>query len=125
ARLRELDRLGPAPEQRESSSLRDVAVAATERVLVRRDRTGRIEADLDRAGIDLRPAEWTLLRIGIAVLTGVFALLLLPPLPGLLLGVPAGWFATAGYRRLRATHCARRFGDQLPEALQLVVSALR
>ncbi len=92
---------------------------------MRRDRTGRIEADLDRAGIDLRPAEWTLLRAGIAVLASIAALLILPPLVGLMLGAIAGWIGTSVYRKLRAGRRARRFADNLPEALQLVVSALR
>ena len=80
ARLRQLQRFGPPGEVAEKESrLLDAAVAATEQVLVRRDRTGRIEADLDRAGIDLRPAEWTLLRFGISALAGILALLILPP----------------------------------------------
>ncbi|TML33465.1 MAG: VWA domain-containing protein [Actinobacteria bacterium] len=127
-RLRQIERAAKGTGQavdREPNSLLDAAVSATEQVLVRRDYAGQIEVDLDRAGIDLRPAEWTLLRIGVAVLGVVLAVLALPLLPGLLLGGLGGWFGTAGYRRLRATRRARRFADQLPESLQLVVSALR
>ncbi|OLB78109.1 MAG: hypothetical protein AUI14_14140 [Actinobacteria bacterium 13_2_20CM_2_71_6] len=126
-RLRQLESFG-AIETRPARDGRTVlrgAVGVAEGIVARRGSAGRIEADLDRAGIDLRPAEWLLLRLGVAVLTGILGALALPLLPGLVLGAVIGWFGTSGYRRLRAARRARRFGDQLPEALQLVVSALR
>lgn len=125
ARVKALQRFGPPEDAPERESLLAAAVAVTEQVLVRRERTGRIEADLDRAGIDLRPAEWTLLRVGVAVLGAVLGFLVLPPFVALLLGGIGGWLGTSVYRRMRAGRRARRFADQLPEALQLVVSALR
>jgi Flp pilus assembly protein TadB/uncharacterized protein YegL len=125
ARVKELQRFGSPDAEKERESLLAAAVAVTEQVLVRRDRTGRIETDLDRAGIDLRPAEWMLLRVGVAVVAAVLGFLVLPPLLAIALGGLGGWFGTSVYRKLRASRRARRFGDQLPDALQLVVSALR
>nr|WP_275941273.1 type II secretion system F family protein [Planosporangium flavigriseum] len=127
SRLRQLERFGAAPAQsaREESSVLRAAVSASEQVIARRGNAARIEFDLDRAGIDLRPAEWILVRLGVALLAGLFFALLLPWLVGLLLGGLVGWLATGVYRRLRASRRARRFNDELPEALQLVVSALR
>jgi tight adherence protein B len=126
-RLRQLESFGSAPalRAREESSVLRAALSASEHAIARRGNVARIEADLDRAGIDLRPAEWILVRTGVALLAGVLFALLLPWLPGLLLGALAGWLGTGGYRRLRAARRARRFNDELPEALQLVVSALR
>lgn len=126
-RLRQLEGFGSAPAAavRDENAVLRAALSVSEQAIARRGNTARIEADLDRAGIDLRPGEWILLRIGVAVVGGVLLALLLPWLLGLLLGGVAGWLATGVYRRLRASRRARRFNDELPEALQLVVSALR
>ncbi|GII25617.1 VWA domain-containing protein [Planosporangium mesophilum] len=128
-RLRQLDSFGsaagPALRAREESSVLRAALSASEYAITRRGLGGRIQADLDRAGINLRPAEWMLARAGGAALSGVLFAVLLPWLLGLLLGAAVGWLGTGLYRRLRAARRARRFNDELPDALQLVVSALR
>jgi tight adherence protein B len=126
-RLRQLESFGSAPAlaAREESSVLRAALSASERAIARRGNVARIEANLDRAGIDLRPAEWILARVGAALLGTVVFALLLPWLPGVVLGGLVGWLGTGGYQRLRASRRARRFNDELPEALQLVVSALR
>jgi tight adherence protein B len=126
SRLRQLEGFGTvsAPAHDESAMLR-AALAVSEHAIARRGNLARIEADLDRAGMDLRPAEWILIRTGATALGGVLFALLLPWLLGLLVGGFGGWLGTGGYRRLRAGRRARRFNDELPDALQLVVSALR
>ncbi|MGC9668319.1 VWA domain-containing protein [Planosporangium sp. 12N6] len=127
SRLRQIEGFGtgPALRVREESTVLRAALSASEYAITRRGARARIEANLDRAGIDLRPAEWILVRAAVAAAGGVLCALLLPWLPGLLVGGVTGWAATGGYRRLRAGRRARRFDDELPEALQLVVSALR
>jgi tight adherence protein B len=127
SRLRQLESFGSAPalQVRDESAVLRAAISVSEQAIARRGNLARIEADLDRAGIDLRPAEWILVRAGVALAGGVLLALLLPWLLGLLMGLVAGWLATGVYRRMRATRRARRFNEELPDALQLVVSALR
>jgi tight adherence protein B len=128
-RLRQLEGFGRGRraggrEAAAGSALR-AAVSGAENVIGRRGNLERIEAELDRAGMNLRATEWIMARLGVALLGALFSAMLLPWLVGLVLGGLAGWFGMGGYRRLRAARRTRRFGDQLPEALQLVVSALR
>jgi tight adherence protein B len=130
-RIRQVDshrtaRPGPAPGVAEASPVLRAALHASEHVLARGHRLGFIETQLERAGMTLRPAEWLLVRTGAAA-TGALLLtvLLLPWWAGVPLGALAGWVATGMYRRLRAQRRARHFADQLPDALQLVISALR
>jgi tight adherence protein B len=97
----------------------------SEKAVAQRGGQGKLEAKLDRAGIVLRPNEWVLLQAVAAVAGAVLLALLLPPWAGLPLGLAAGWGGTEAYRSVRAGRRARRFGELLPEALQLVVGALR
>ena len=130
-RLRQLDNFGsratPAETVRteqEGSVVVRTALALSERAVQRQGRTG-IEVALDRAGIALRPAEWMLVRAAAAGAGAVLLSLMLPVLFGVPIGAVGGWLFTAWYRKSRSAKRARKFGDLLPDALQLVVGALR
>ncbi|MBG0833278.1 type II secretion system F family protein [Planomonospora sp. ID67723] len=101
------------------------ALALTEKVVRARGRHERIAVELEQAGMRLLPHEWTLLRLGVAFACAVLLTLLLSPVAGILLGPGLGWAGCAFYRRRRAAARARRFAEQLPDALQLVVGSLR
>nr|WP_275955196.1 type II secretion system F family protein [Planomonospora venezuelensis] len=101
------------------------ALALTERVVRARGRHERLAVELEQAGMRLLPHEWTLLRLGVAFACAVLLALLLPPVAGILLGPGLGWAGCGLYRRHRAAARARRFAEQLPDALQLVVGSLR
>ncbi|GLZ30135.1 hypothetical protein Lesp02_23250 [Lentzea sp. NBRC 105346] len=98
----------------------------SERFVNRPGMRERIELDLDLAGIRLRPAEWLLLRAGLAVVIGVVfgavtgAMIICGPLGTLL-----GWFGTRLFLKVRVGMRRAAFGNQLPDTLQLVASALR
>jgi tight adherence protein B len=124
-RLRQLDAYGRATAEAQRRSPLQLAVGGAEQVIERRGNRQRLASELDRAGSALRPAEWMLLRAGTVVLGAVVLALLLPPGLGVLLGAVAGWFGPRVYLRVRAARRVCRFADELPEALQLVVSALR
>jgi tight adherence protein B len=127
-RVRQVDALGTSyvePDIREGSPVLRVALSAAQHAINERNRQGMLQDQLDRAGIAMRPAEWLLLRLGIAAAGGVLLVLLLPWWLGLPLGVLLGWFGGYLYRRMRATRRRNRFADALPESLQLVVSGLR
>jgi tight adherence protein B len=100
------------------------ALAVTERVVRSGGWEGHFSAQLDRAGMKLRPHEWVLLRVVVVVGTvGVLTLAFGPiALP---FGLVFGWLATAAYHRSRARRRADRFAAALPEALQLVIGSLR
>jgi Flp pilus assembly protein TadB/Mg-chelatase subunit ChlD len=128
-RLRQLDRFtggGPdAGPHADGSALYRAALAVSDQAIKRRGEQNRIEDRLDQAAIDLRPNEWILLRVISTVTAAVIGAALLPWLFGLVAGAVVGLVLPDVYRRQRANRRANRFADLLPEALQLVVSALR
>lgn len=86
----------------------------------------RLAQDLDRAGILLRPHEWTLLRIVIGAGVAAVLTLLMGNLPlAVLLASAITWAVTRIYLRGRAERRLTAFADQLPDALQLVAGSLR
>jgi tight adherence protein B len=101
------------------------ALALSQRAVERQGQQSRIEASLDRAGIDLRPAEWLLMRAGAAAGSAVLLALVFPVWLGVPIGLGVGWLLTRLYRNVRASRRSARFAELLPEALQLVVGAIR
>ncbi|MEV4642312.1 type II secretion system F family protein [Actinoplanes sp. NPDC049548] len=130
-RLRELDRFVPARGGPPAESgaggngLVRAVMEVSERAVQQPDRHQRLELMLDRAGSSLRPAEWQLIRLGLAVGAAIALVTVLPWWVGLPGGLLAGWGGAGLYLRLRATRRARSFGGQLPDALQLLVGSLR
>ena len=117
---------GPAAPVTEASPVLRAALNASEHVLARGRRQGFIESQLERAGMRLRPAEWLLVRTGVTAAGALLlTVLFLPWWAGVPLGALFGWVGTGTYRRYRERGRARHFADQLPDALQLVISALR
>jgi tight adherence protein B len=133
SRLRQVDRYTvdriranvAAPDDKPANAFVRSALALSQRAVDRRGRQSRIEASLERAGIDLRPAEWLLARTGAAAGFAVLLALVFPVWLGVPLGLAAGWLLTGVYRKVRASRRAARFAELLPEALQLVVGAIR
>jgi tight adherence protein B len=131
ARLRQIDaytggaRTSVPDDAPQGSALMRKALELSDRAVERNNQRGRIAASLERAGMDLRPQEWYLMRAAAAAAAALLFALLLPWWFGLPAGLVAGWFGTATYRGVREGRRSRRFADLLPDALQLVVSALR
>jgi Flp pilus assembly protein TadB len=100
-------------------------LALSERAVQRNDQQSRIAASLDRAGMALRPAEWFLARALAAGGCAGLLTLLLPWWLGLPIGLVVGWLLSGLYRTFREKRRVARFAELLPEALQLVVGALR
>ena len=127
-RLRKLDQFvgeRPAsPQELSGNSVMRAALAVSQRAVQNPEARGRIEAELDAAGIDLKPAEWVLLRAGTTVAGAFLVALVMPWWMGIVGGL-LGWAAPGGCRRMMSNRRKTRFGDLLPESLQLVVGALR
>jgi tight adherence protein B len=130
-RLRQLEQHWAPPTAAGSTDLRQdspvvrAMLTASERAIDRQGSHSRLQLQLDQAGLDLRPAEWMLMRAGVAAGAAVLLALALPWWLGILLGLVAGWVGSGLYRSVRASRRARRFAEMLPDSLQLVVSALR
>ncbi|GII05872.1 type II secretion system F family protein [Planobispora takensis] len=130
-RLAQLDRFAlrrAAPQGGAGAAVQGVqgaALALTDKVVRARGRHERITVQLEQAGMRLLPHEWTLLRLGVSFAVTVLLGLLVSPVAGVLLGPASGWAGCAFYRRHRAARRARRFAEQLPDSLQLVVGSLR
>jgi len=99
-------------------------VEMTEQLVRSRGWEERFAAQLDRAGMKLRPSEWVLLRLGVAVGLALLFLVLLGGL-GFFLGLLLGVLATAAYHRNRARRREDKFASLLPDAIQMVIGSLR
>jgi tight adherence protein B len=116
-------------KQRETARTRVAALgtqatALAERALENYDSEGRLGRTLERAGIDLRPAEFA----AIAGSSVVAAMLLSLALGGVFLAIVVGVLAAAGFGFTVSVRSARRrerFEDQLGDSLQLIAGGLR
>ncbi|MDR7279995.1 type II secretion system F family protein [Catenuloplanes atrovinosus] len=127
AQVEELATAGRADRSaasRSASPFARVAVSAAEQVVRTRGWEERMSRQLDRAGLKLRPSEWLLVRIGVALGLAVVLTLLLGPL-GFPLGAVLGVLATALFHRHLAGRRDDRFAAALPDAIQMVIGSLR
>ena len=91
------------------------------------DRKGRrpvLAERLERAGLRMRPEEWSALVLFVAVAAaclGGFAL----GIPGAVIGAVLGWLGCRIFRQMRTTRRCRAFENQLADALHLLASSLR
>jgi tight adherence protein B len=99
---------------------------ASERVVGSGERAGAIAMRLDRAGCNLLPHEWVVLR-SCLVLAGAAAAFLLvrPRWLGLLLGALIAFALSGLWLRVRQSRRCRSFAEQLPDTLQVIASSLR
>jgi len=102
------------------------ALSVMDTVLRSRGTKSTTVADLDRAGLKLRPQEWLLLRISAgAALSAVLYVVSQSAFVGIPLGVFLGWFGTRFFLKFKMKRRCGAFADQLPDTLQLVASSLR
>ena len=114
----------PRPGETAHGSVARTALAASAAIVRTRGLDARIALGLDQAGMRLRPHEWVLLRASAAI-TAAAVLFVAIGWIGLVVGLLVGWLVTGLYRSLRADKRTAAFGDQLPDALQLVIGSLR
>jgi len=100
------------------------ATALAERALTNYDSEGRLGFALERAGIDLRPAEFAATVGAVVVAAVLLSLLFL----GVLAAVVVGVLTAAGFRvavTVRAQRRRNRFEEQLGDSLQMLSGGLR
>ncbi|MFN8148035.1 MAG: type II secretion system F family protein [Candidatus Nanopelagicales bacterium] len=118
----------PPPPTSGALGQSQVARSAAEfagRVVQTRDLDGGLALRLDAAGVPLRPGEWMLIHVGIAILGGLVFLLLsgfglFATLLGLALGIIGPWL----YLSYKEGKRKSRFNEQLPDTLQLLAGSL-
>ncbi|MEX0427434.1 type II secretion system F family protein [Nocardioides sp. DS6] len=116
----------PTPSANKSDT--DHVIASAKKAaddLLRRNRglEARISRRLEAAGSPLKPAEWLLLHLGVAVGVALLGLLVGGVLGGfifLLLGAVGPWF----YLGLRRSRLQKKFSAILPDTLQLISGSL-
>jgi tight adherence protein B len=101
------------------------AVELADRAVRSRDVEELLERKLDAAGLPLKPGEWALVHVGIAVGSGLLLLLLtggriVASLVGLILGVVLPWV----YLGIKESRRQAAFYSQLPDTLQLLAGSL-
>lgn len=119
-------RAGAAPPGEDvwTSPLRH-ALTFSELILSSRGRREQIATDLDLAGMSLKPSEWLVVRAGASIALAVVSMIIGA---AWYVAVPVAvlvWFATRSYLRFRISRRRGAFAEQLPDTLNLLVSALR
>lgn len=80
---------------------------------------------LDRLGGKLRPSEWLVIRFLSGIGAGLLLSLLVQPVGGLAFGLAIGFVGSNTVLRARIRRREQSFADELPGALQLMISSLR
>jgi Flp pilus assembly protein TadB len=131
-RARDIERYTLSPgspatkEQEGPTAITEAALAWAGRTVQRRGVEDSWRSELDRAAIPLRPQEWFIVRLGVALAGAALAVLFLPwwlltaPLLALLF-----WLIAGVYVKVKAKRRLKRFADQLPDVLQLIAGSLR
>ncbi len=103
-----------------ASNLTNVA----ERYLESRGKTRGLNSALERAGLNMRPGEWLMVKFAAIIVFAALGFSLFSML-GAGGGLVIGMFLTRKYLKRRGTKRSNKFGDQLSDVLQLLSSSLR
>jgi tight adherence protein B len=108
-----------------SSQIARTAVELAGRVVQRRDFETALAQRLEAGGVPLRPAEWMIIHLGIAIGSSILFLLIGggSPVPGVL-GLFAGLVLPWAYLMAKESRRTSAFLSQLPDTLQLVSGSL-
>jgi tight adherence protein B len=116
-----------AAANKKQSAISGLAVRlsdAADKQLAKSGRDRSMNARLEQAALNLRSGEFIILTACIG-LAGAAAANLLIGRIGALVGLLFGIVGTVQWVSMRATKRSKRFGDQLPDTLQLLASSLR
>lgn len=124
-RLREIER---SPSAAARSILRGENVSdvpAIDRLLAGRNVTAIVSQRLTAGGVHMTPGSF-LLRLGISSLAGfVLARLLTASMAAAMMGAAIGAFLPLLWLSRKITNRLKRFQDQLPEAIDMMVSSMK
>jgi tight adherence protein B len=111
--------------RKEQKSMRETAVGFADDLVRSRGLEETLAARLDAGGVPLKPSEWLILHLGIAIVLPLFVLLISNVnIPLTLVAVLLGILGPLGYLSVKATLRTRKFLSQLPDTLQLLAGSL-
>jgi tight adherence protein B len=113
-----------ADEEPEQHAITARVLAVVDKLVRARGHRERLQVELERAGMRMRPEEWAALQLGVTIAGAVVAALLIG-LFGVLIGGAVGWLGCRWHVRRRTNKRIAAFEMQLPDALQLLAGALR
>ena len=116
---------GPRREDAPTALAGQARQAAEKALANNKNLEARIASALESAGLDLRPAEWLLLRAGIAMVGALIGVLL--GAGNIVLGLLVFVAALVGpsiYLKLKASRRLKAFATGLPDTLQLMSGSL-
>jgi tight adherence protein B len=108
-----------------SAAITQRALSVVERTVRARGQRERIVAELDQAGMRVRPEEWAIIQFAIVLVPGLLLFLVTGSFIGLVIGAIVGWLAARAFVRTKISRRQNAFTDQLPDTLQLLASSLR
>jgi tight adherence protein B len=118
----------PAPEATAlgDSGVAHSAVELADRLVRQRDFEASVAKQLERAGSNLKPAEWLIVH-SLATLGGAFLMLLLfgGRIGPTLLGFVLGFVGPYVFLKIKATRRTNSFLSQMPDTLQLIAGSLQ
>ncbi len=122
------ERLNFKPGARSSRSglatFADRAAGLADRFLEKQEKRSALDASLEKAGMDMRPGEYVMASVGVALGLGAFGFVMFSPVVGaVLLGV--GLLGGRTYVGMRATRRQKAFGNQLGDTLMMIAGSIR
>jgi tight adherence protein B len=120
-----VDSGSPRRQVKENRTMRETALGFADEIVKRRGLEEVLGSKLDAGGVPLKPAEWLILHLGIALVLPLMVMLLTNV--NLALTVVAVFLGVVGpflYLAVKATLRTRRFLAQMPDTLQLLAGSL-
>jgi tight adherence protein B len=90
-----------------------------------RGRQNQLQAELQRADLQMRAAEFVLIQVGAGILLGVVALLRFGSLPAVLVALVVGYFLPPLYLRRRKAQRRRAFEQVLGDTITLLSNSIK
>jgi tight adherence protein B len=101
------------------------ALSVVDRTVRARGQRDRLVAELERAGLRMRPEEWAVIQLAVVLGLGVVLLVVTGSIIGLIIGAAIGWIGARMFIKTKVSRRQAAFMDQLPDTLQLLASSLR
>lgn len=101
------------------------ALRMFDRAIRARGSRGDIAADLEGAGIRVRPEEWAAVQLSVSVIVAAVFYFLVQSIFGIPIGALVGWFGCRAYLGIRRSRREAAFLEQIPETLQLISGSLQ
>jgi tight adherence protein B len=115
----------PRRKQKEDRSVRATALGFADEIVKQRGLEESLAAKLEAGGVPLKPSEWLILHLAIAIVLPLMVLLLTNVnLVLTIVAVVLGILGPLGYLAVKATMRTRKFLAQLPDTLQLLSGSL-